>query len=122
MAEVDVYSRASKQTSRRYSNLSGVTSRQNFPDLRIESGPFSKGKDLQIFSFIEIELPTESRVTLQLFDNAGQEVLRPLNDVLLQEGIHQITFSPESGTHTPRLYRLCVKSEGKVCVDVKRLR
>lgn len=122
MADVDVYSRASKQTSRRYSHLSGIVSRQNFPDLRIESGPHSQGKDLKIFSFIEFELPTESLVTLQLFDNAGQEVLRLLHDVLFHAGIHQITFSPESGTHAPHLYRLCVKSEGKVCVDVKRLR
>ena len=122
MEEVEVISRPETRVALQSPHLKHVASRQKYPDLRIEGGSYPEGQLIKTLSFIEFELPNDAFVTLQLFDSSGQEVYRVLQNALLKAGIHQVTFSREKIMHTPRLYRLTVESEGRVCVDVKRLR
>jgi hypothetical protein len=122
MATHEVLSRPDVTVASRSRKSADVVSCQNLPDLRVEPNYYTEGELLKTFSFIEFQLPADAIVTLQLFDSSGQEVSRLLNDALFKAGIHQVTFSPENGSLTPRLYRLSVKSEGKVFVDVKQLR
>jgi|GEM_PF-3248859 len=122
MTDVEVVSKPSSKVVHLHSRQIEAASRQNFPDLGVTTGTHPEGQLLTTLSFIEFELPSEALVTLQLFDVSGEELSKPLHDAPLHAGTHQLTFSTENGAGAARLYRLSVKSEGRVYVDVKRLR
>jgi hypothetical protein len=75
----------------------------------------------QGFPCIEFDLPAAALVTLQLFDDAGQEVARLLHNTPFQSGVHRVAIALENELRSSQLYRLSVRSEGRVAVVVKRL-
>ena len=58
---------------------------------------------------IQFELPNPSRVTVQVFDFLGREIVR-LADTRYQAGVHRLTFQPKS--LSSGMYLLRVSSPG----------
>jgi hypothetical protein len=97
-----------------------VSSRQITPSIRLPQNTDAARK-LRQYSFIELRLPFEARITLSLFDEEGEEVGTVFNEKCIEAGIHHLTFSPEECAGIPNFYRLIVKGGAKVYIEVKRL-
>ena len=106
----------------RVSDVKEISSRQIMPNIQLPEESKVNQEGLKFYSFIELNLPGQAEVTMQFYDSSGQEIAPLISQRQFSAGTHQLTFSPEHYTEIPCLYRLSVRSEGKVYVEVKRLR